>query len=370
MKILVLDLPGLHLGYLGCYGNDWVATPNLDRLASEGVVFDRHVLDIDQPSPLEWTGHHPLPLPQQPAFPRVPTLKELLNAKDHVFVEGASVFSQDTLNDTVKQTQAALHKQRPLTWVRFPALTPPWHLPTELLNSYCDDDEEPWPDPPLGLLKATEDLIPLQNTYAAVITYLDAQVGVLLDEMRAHGKLDEMLVCLTSSFGLPLGEHGFIGAGQPWPHEELVHLPLILRLPDGARQSLRIGALTQPVDLFPTLLEALALQAPPCHGFSLWPLVRGETSQVRPFACSGRTSGTAMEWALRTLDWAFLLPVSIPADASPRAPQLYVKPDDRWEVNDLRQHHPERVEELEKALRAFAAASQHAGAIAYDWQTC
>ena len=42
MKILLLDVPGLHLGYLGCYGNDWVATPHLDRLASESIVFDRH----------------------------------------------------------------------------------------------------------------------------------------------------------------------------------------------------------------------------------------------------------------------------------------------------------------------------------------
>ena len=45
MKVLVLAPRGLHLGFVGCYGNDWVATPNLDRLAAEGVVFDQHLLD-------------------------------------------------------------------------------------------------------------------------------------------------------------------------------------------------------------------------------------------------------------------------------------------------------------------------------------
>src|SRR5258708_22028059 len=58
MRILVLNTFGFHLGYLGCYGNDWIATPNLDRLAAEGIVFDRHfvrVPDIGQaPSTNDW----------------------------------------------------------------------------------------------------------------------------------------------------------------------------------------------------------------------------------------------------------------------------------------------------------------------------
>jgi hypothetical protein len=36
-----------------------------------------------------------------------------------------------------------------------------------------------------------------------------------------------------------------------------------------------------------------------------------------------------------------------------RDPQLYVKPDDRWEVNNVLQHHPDLAENLEKSLSAF-----------------
>jgi hypothetical protein len=45
----------------------------------------------------------------------------------------------------------------------------------------------------------------------------------------------------------------------------------------------------------------------------------------------------------------------------PRGPQLYVKPDDRWEVNDVRQHHLEVAEHLEDVLRGFVSATRRPG---------
>src|SRR6266852_5809311 len=45
MKCLVLAVHGLRLDCLGCYGNDWIETPNLDRFAAESVVFDQHLAD-------------------------------------------------------------------------------------------------------------------------------------------------------------------------------------------------------------------------------------------------------------------------------------------------------------------------------------
>src|SRR5437667_12652199 len=45
MKALVLVARGLHLGTIGCYGNEWIQTPHLDQLAAEGIVFDQHYAD-------------------------------------------------------------------------------------------------------------------------------------------------------------------------------------------------------------------------------------------------------------------------------------------------------------------------------------
>ena len=50
MRILVFIARGLQAAYVGCYGNSWIVTPTLDRLAAEGVVFDQHYADCVDPS--------------------------------------------------------------------------------------------------------------------------------------------------------------------------------------------------------------------------------------------------------------------------------------------------------------------------------
>src|SRR4051812_34718945 len=49
MRVIVFAINGCPAGWLGAYGNDWVGTPNLDRLASEAVTFDRHISDCPSP---------------------------------------------------------------------------------------------------------------------------------------------------------------------------------------------------------------------------------------------------------------------------------------------------------------------------------
>jgi hypothetical protein len=61
---------------------------------------------------------------------------------------------------------------------------------------------------------------------------------------------------------------------------------------------------------------------------------------------------------LRTPDWAFHLPHA-------SAPRLYVKPDDRWEVNDVRPRQEELVEQLTATARAFAVAVDRPGSLEY-----
>src|SRR5262249_23317739 len=100
---------------------------------------------------------------------------------------------------------------------------------------------------------------------------------------------------------------------------------------------------------------------PFAQGRSLLPLLRGEAESVRDYACSGLHVGDGVEWALRSPEWAFLLPVRPHADDPDRRPQLYVKPDDRWEVNDVVQHHPEVAGGVEKTLRDCVGGTRREG---------
>ena len=80
---------------------------------------------------------------------------------------------------------------------------------------------------------------------------------------------------------------------------------------------------------------------------------------MRDYACSGLCVGDTVEWALRSPEWAFLLPLHEAA----RTAQLYAKPDDRWELNNVLQHHPALAERLEAVLRGFVEATRLPGSL-------
>src|SRR5207244_2365252 len=122
-------------------------------------------------------------------------------------------------------------------------------------------------------------------------------------------------------------------------------LPLMVRWPSAQHSGLRVNALTQPTDLGPTLRELFggAVNAggePQTHG-SLLALVRGREQILRRFALSGWQGDSGTIWGIRSAEWYLLL-----GDAGAPS-QLFVKPDDRWEVNDVYQQHAELADEMQ-----------------------
>lgn len=408
MKAVVITAGGLHLGYVGCYGSDWAATPHLDALAARAVVFDQHYSDQPEVAAarLAWrSGAYHFPSAGDGEKDVAADLTSLM--REHkitlAYVGGPGVsagsdFGSDwdiverrsrergerSVNETLKLSAKAIRrlarKDCWLLWIDLPTLMPPWDVRQELLDfyfsSHSDQEEEgdqdaespgeqldPLLEPAIGTIDAGDDstIIRLQQTYAAAVRQSDEAIGGILQTLEDAQLGDETMILFTADRGLPLGEHGVVGEVRPWLHEELVHLPLIVRLPANARAGGRSSALTQPVDLLPTLADAFALPIPPVHGRSVLSLAREEVEEIRSYACSGLRVGPAAEWALRTPRWSFLLPIQQEAQGK-RVPQLYVKPDDRWEVNNLIQHHHEPVEQLEKILRGFVEAANKGGA--------
>jgi len=400
MKLLVIIPSGFHLGYLGCYGNDWVQTPSLDRLAAEGVVFDQHYADRPDAAGAHaaWrTGCYHFPLPEAgKAAPAPADLVRLLRGSGvgtALVIDGSRPFADEftsgwehvnvissagaanALERTIEVAGEALDRladiDQWLLWVELGTLLPPWNVPEDFSAPYLEEntaDEEdevaaPLPDPPLGLRDKTDaaTLRLLQNTYAGAVSYLDAGLEALLDDLNARGLGDELTVLLTTDRGTPLGEHGVVGEDRPWLHDELIHLPLLVRLPGRVEAGRRVSALTQPVDLMPTLLDLFGLPPAAVHGHSFLPLLRAETGPLRAYAAAGSRVGDAVEWALRTPHWSFLLPVGSTAADPERGPRLYVKPDDRWEFNNVVQHHPVLADHLEAVLRGFVTATRQPG---------
>jgi hypothetical protein len=421
MRVIVFALNGCPAGWLGGYGNDWVGTPNLDRLAAEGVTFDRHISDRPEPIAARqaWLGSS-----EDGAATRFPVHTVLVRANqpdtdapDWFYAGWGEVFDArpraddaSPLEELLRTFPALLDRLVSvpdfLLWVETDRLIPPWDVQQDVFEAYLNDDEEdltpedgqeldksetdertpesedkdeeelieaheelieadevpvpveepvpPFSDPPTGPFDRTDldawDY--LHRTFASVITKLDAELGVLFECLRARGLDRSAAWLVTSDYGLPLGEHGQIGLHRPFLHEELVHLPLLLRLPNAEQAGRRVSAFTQPPDVYATLLALLGATLPLAGpGFSLLPLARGEGGPTRPFAITALVLGGAAELAIRTSEWALLVPTRAAEGDPPREPRLYEKPDDRWEVNDLRGRKLERADELEMQLR-------------------
>jgi arylsulfatase A-like enzyme len=234
----------------------------------------------------------------------------------------------------------------------------------DLVEEFDEDEEIEIEDVPVlidipggavGDLLSEAELFRLRRTYAGTVTLVDHWLGELFEALRRMGRMDDTLLVFTSDQGEPLGEHGYVRRFRPWLYEELIHTPLIIRMPKARFGGTRHLALVQTVDLLPTILGAFGVRPgddPPIHGHDLLPLVRGEQTKVRDYACLGMD---VEEFAIRTHLWHLILPVEVDPD-EPRFAELYRKPEDRWDQNNVIEQHPEVADHLELALRRFVEA--------------
>jgi iduronate 2-sulfatase len=99
----------------------------------------------------------------------------------------------------------------------------------------------------------------LKHGYCAAVSYMDAQVGKLLDALDANGLSDNTIVMLWGDHGWHLGDHGTWGKHTAF--EKALRSPLIVRMPGGAvgRAS---GAMIESVDIYPTVAAMCGLTPP------------------------------------------------------------------------------------------------------------
>ena len=134
--------------------------------------------------------------------------------------------------------------------------------------------------------------------YYGQISHLDAQVGRLLDTLKARGLYDNTLVIFLSDHGDYCGNNWafYKYAGL---YDSLIRVPIVVRWPGGG-DGRTVGELASLIDIAPTILDAAGLDGPPdMDGRSLWPLLEGETADWRRelFVETGATT------AIVTPDW-------------------------------------------------------------------
>ena len=141
---------------------------------------------------------------------------------------------------------------------------------------------------------APEQVAEMRHGYFAGVSFMDAQVGKLLDALDRSGRAADTVIIFVSDHGYHLGEHGLWAKTSNFELDARV--PLLIAVPEGGAagrtaagaRPVRGGATTaiaELIDVFPTLVEACGLPAPPgLEGVSLLPLVRGEAGPGKPAA--------------------------------------------------------------------------------------
>lgn len=137
--------------------------------------------------------------------------------------------------------------------------------------------------------------------YYASVSYMDAQVGKILQTLHEEGLDDNTIIVFTSDHGFHLGEHDF------WMkvslHEESVQVPLIVKAPGLA--PVRSNSFAELLDLYPTLAEMAGLpEQSSLQGKSLVPVFENPDNEVRDYAFSVTQGGNT--FLIRTDRWAYI----------------------------------------------------------------
>ena len=134
-------------------------------------------------------------------------------------------------------------------------------------------------NPRNNLALGEHDIRQARANYYAMMSEVDAQIGRLLEVLRASGAYERTLVVFTSDHGEHLGDHWQFSKFCYF--DQAFHVPLIVRDPRPAASTGRgrqVSAFTENVDVMPTILEALGQEAPSqCDGESLAPFLAGDT---------------------------------------------------------------------------------------------
>jgi len=220
-------------------------------------------------------------------------------------------------------------------------------LPAAALASYKREQD-----------KLTDDLRrqALQAYYAS-ISFMDAQVGRVVDALDRLGLAESTTIVFTSDHGYLTGEHGLWQKQSLF--EESARVPLLIISPGVSRPNSTVTAPVSLLDLYPTLTELAGVTAPSnLQGQSLVPMLRDPSVTGRGWALSqvmrGAGGGRFAGHSLRTERWRYT-----EWDAGKQGRELYDHMNDPRELNNLAAvpAHAETVATLSRQLQSAVQKS-------------
>ena len=378
-NVLVVIIDTLRADHLGCYGARTGATPNMDRLAAEGVRFSTCVSAV----PVTLPSVSTIITSAYPPYHGVRdnsvftldhsliTLAEVFNEAGyatgavvgaHVISKGTGVeqgfdhFDSDFGDNYAKESSLEPGKAREVgeTQRRAGEVTDralEWleeeRRPFFLLVHYFDPH---WPyDPPPEFGRRFS-----QSIYVGEVGYTDSRLGLLLDAAEEAAGESDLIIALIADHGEGLGEHDEEQHGY-LIYDSTLLVPFIVSYPGVVAPGLRVDEQTSTTALSPTVLELAGLPVP-----EEW---QG-TSHAREIRVGGSRKPPRRPCYIETyrtrysFNWSELVGIRHNGWKMIRAPkpELYDLTADPKELENLYGKEPGRVETMEQALDEMLAA--------------
>ena len=136
--------------------------------------------------------------------------------------------------------------------------------------------------------------------YDAGVRWIDANLGRLIDHLRADGRLDHTIVVVTADHGEEFWDHGRFFHGQTL-YDELLHVPLVVRLPRGEHAGTVVERAVRSIDVAPAVLEWAKLEAPGAFaGQSLARSIADPSVPAEPLVATATVAMFPTRYAVRT----------------------------------------------------------------------
>lgn len=393
INIILIVIDALRADHLGCYGYKRNTSPNIDKLAKEGVMFTQAIAAAgftveSVPSILAGTYS---PTHQVYSFgglrnPSVKTLAWELAKRgyrcflwsNHVPVsfldikdgfQGIYVCSlneenyQPVINDhqlTVKVVDwLKAHKDSPFfLYIHYHGSHAPYRPPEPYKSMYLHDKFRDKPEfVPISPFKFDNEaydgsgVIPYVvaennitdpnyyiSQYNGAISYTDTQIGQLIDGLKELGLEKNTMIILTADHGEMLGEHN-VYFNHHGCYEENIRVPLIIRFPKLFLKGKVIFRQVSLIDITPTVLEVIGVDKPTyMQGKNLLRLAKIFCTYHTKYVFSFDRG----EYTLRTEKWKLIY--------SGQSWELYNLEMDPGELRNLVDERPDKFKQLKQEL--------------------
>lgn len=372
LNVVLVTIDTLRPDRLGCYGYANIETPNLDRLAQRGVLFENAVAQ----APLTAPSHASMMTGLDPTAHTVrdtggfalpashPTLATILQQRgwDTAAFVGSSVLKKrfglnrgfrvyDDEMGANRERRAGEVVDRAIRWLDSQSGRP-FFLWVHVYDPHLPYDP---PSPFAGKYRG--------RPYDGEIAYTDQQLGRLFQAVAGKSRPENTLLAVLSDHGESFSEHGEYAHGV-FLYDTTLRIAFLMAGP-GVPAGVRVKQQARTIDLLPTVLELSGVKRPPAaQGASLVPAFAGKELPATYSYAETLFPKINMGWAelrgVRTNRWKYI--------RAPK-PELYDLIRDPAETINVAASHPAEVRELETRLAAISASAEKVTTAAADPRT-